>query len=239
MTMIHETSHLWGGSDLYGPRSEYNGNMTAMAGTTVNNVGNRNVFHFDPWHKMAFGWLQPRFFRLTDAGHCVSIGVAQSAGLREVTSPIVLYDPSIGSREYFIVEFRKRTVPGTSLSADAEMRDAEGGVAIWEVKPTAQGTLKGGINDTRDGVSGNFGRANFMGSPDWRVGKGQLWRAEHGDIDLKWSNGSRTGVTLRVGGMSSTSGGIQVAWFRGSPPVGPHDTRTDACFSAVAAAHGA
>ena len=246
MTMIHETSHLWGSKDLYGPGAGLNSALTTMAATGVSTPGVRKVWHFDPWHKMAFGWLRPRFYRTTDPGACVSLGAAQQAGFREDTSPVVLYDPVRGAEEYFILEFRKREVPGTILSADAEMADSQGGLAIWRVQPNAQGTLDGDFVRVSGSDTAKYARANHLGAPDARTGGSRLWRAEHGDIRLVWSDGTAwgtstpVGVTIRVGPVSPTGGGVQVAWFRGDePPAGPYDDLpTEACFRTVGAAHG-
>jgi M6 family metalloprotease-like protein len=244
MTMIHETSHTWGTKDLYGPGAALNDAMTTMDATEVRTRGVRIVYHLDPWHKMAFGWLQPRFFRTTDPGTCVSMRAAQEAGFEEITSPVVLYDPSRGAREYFILEFRRRAVPGTISSADADMADPDGGLAIWRVQPNARGNIDDDIIITSGADTLRYGRVNYLGAPGLQAGRGRLWRAEDGDILLSWSDGTPVGtttpvgVTLRVGPLSPTGGGIQVAWFRTAPPRGPfQDPRTEACFRTVEARH--
>ncbi len=84
--------------------------------------------HLDPFHKMHLGWLQPTVVK---ASGKQTIYPVESSG-----EAYILMDPEHGSKEYYIVENRQR-----SLMYDTHLADS--GIAVWHIMedPTEYSTL--------------------------------------------------------------------------------------------------
>jgi len=76
--------------------------------------------HLDPWARMKLGWLVPRV--VTSDGWVMLTDAETSLG----GSAVILYDPSHGTQEYFLVENRW---PGAST----ERNLAFAGLAVWHI----------------------------------------------------------------------------------------------------------
>ena len=105
-TTCHEIAHSLGAVDLYGVWGQQclNTGLTLM-GCTLGSIFPN--FHLDPWHKMLFGWSEPRLLSLSDGG-TVDLPAAQ---LRRSDAPILLFDPARGKNEFFLIEYRTRNTP--------------------------------------------------------------------------------------------------------------------------------
>ena len=87
---IHELFHTFGAVDLYGIWCE----SSVDVGLSLMSV---SVVHPDPWHKMQVGWSTPRIRSLTDGG---------IVDLPLTNAPVILYAPSHGASEFFMLEYR-------------------------------------------------------------------------------------------------------------------------------------
>ena len=77
---------------------------------------------------MQFGWTQPRIHSLNSSG-TTSLQAAQVDD--GYLGPIILYDPNRGTDEFFMLEYRTRTVTGYGPGYDQHV--AGNGMVIWHV----------------------------------------------------------------------------------------------------------
>lgn len=158
-TMAHETSHLFGTSDIYGPwlNPYFTNNFAAslMGSTVTGRDDDRWTTHLDPWHKIQLGWANPRVFEINGTTGCFYLDPAHLGGTipSQDRAPVILYDPNRGPDEYFILENRQRTrsfigsetsdpLTGATkkfYSYDADTADS--GIAVWHIQETANGDL--------------------------------------------------------------------------------------------------
>ncbi|HEY7496446.1 MAG TPA: PPC domain-containing protein [Candidatus Tectomicrobia bacterium] len=75
--------------------------------------------HLDPFHKLKYGWLEPTVYVLDDTSFVL-------LDVETTGNAAILYDPSWGATEYFIVENRVR---GSSF--DVSLPDE--GVLVWHI----------------------------------------------------------------------------------------------------------
>ena len=125
-TKCHELSHTLGTEDLYGAAGTCkSANVTLMSCT--GQYANETIFYLDPWHRMQLGWCEPRIRSLT-AGGIETINAAQ---VLDPNAPIILYDPAVGTSEFFMLEYRTHLSPG-GPGYDANV--ASDGLAVWHVQ---------------------------------------------------------------------------------------------------------
>jgi M6 family metalloprotease-like protein len=116
---FQETLGCW---DIYGTDQNLSDRLT----TQGNPNGPNDVYYLDPWHRMQLGWCDPRVQSLT-AGGITTIAAAQ---MSDPSSPVVLYDPTAGTDEFFMLEYRTQTSPNGG-GYDANV--ADNGLAIWHI----------------------------------------------------------------------------------------------------------
>ncbi len=111
----HELVHSLGiGWDMYNDYADSNG-LTVMSGAAV---------HLDPINKLLLGWYDhPQIYDLQRPGSCV---LQKPVTASENQQPILLFDSSRGTDEFFLIEYRKRE------GIDRAIPDE--GVAIWHAK---------------------------------------------------------------------------------------------------------
>lgn len=90
-------------------------------GCTIGGAGN---CHLDPWHKMLFGWSEPRLVALR-AGGVVDIPAAQ---LGSADGPVLLFDSTRGGSEFFLIEYRSRSTPS---GAGYDDNVSGNGMVLW------------------------------------------------------------------------------------------------------------
>lgn len=123
----HEMSHMLGAMDFYGIWGIggcLNSHLTLMSCTY------NEKYHLDAWHKMQFGWSEPRIYRI-DQGGAAMLDAAQ---LGAPDAPIILYDPNRGPSDFFLLEYRTKTV--TNLGGGYDANVAGNGLVIWHVAHT-------------------------------------------------------------------------------------------------------
>ncbi len=175
MTIAHELSHSLGTSDLYGP-GDFSAGLTLMGSTIFGQDDDRRTVHFDPWHKMRFGWVRPRIFAL-EAGGVAGVTASQFS---PANTPVILYDPARGTSEYFIVEFRN-SAPAGGGGHDTDLRyTPSSGLVVWHVVP------------------GNDPPAFHEGAPNLSMGGNALWNQEQTTPLLRWRDGTVSATQLRL-----------------------------------------
>jgi hypothetical protein len=94
--------------DLYGSwgrNDRLNDHLTVMGPSDF------TACYLDPWHRMQLGWVEPRIASLRSGG-ITNIPAAQ---MGDPTAPLLLYDPSRGLNEYWLLEYRTATSPAAAL----------------------------------------------------------------------------------------------------------------------------
>lgn len=142
-TFAHELAHQLRTVDIYGTDSRLSFELSLMGATIYDVEDDRRIFHFDPWHKIQLGWVEPQIYSIPELrreGSCLSLQtVAGSGDLedRDRGRPVILYDPDrydveTQTGEYYILEGR--------WPASYDMDVADRGMAVWYVR-TDEGAL--------------------------------------------------------------------------------------------------
>lgn len=169
--IAHELSHSLGTVDMYNT-GQGNSMLTLMGGYPF--WSNDQVpVHLDMWHKLQFGWAEPRVFRFSDPS---------STAVREAADgAIVLWDEARGASEYFLVERRRPNAPGQRYDSGVP----GDGVLIWRVQ-----------KDAPNGVA-------HLGAPDLTAGGSGVWRAGQQTPMLAWADGTPTNCYLTLSALSN------------------------------------
>jgi M6 family metalloprotease-like protein len=241
--VAHELTHQLGadtGFDIYGACVCMSTQMSLMGPSFVGDVD--RSFHFDPWTKIQLGWVKPRVYSISNPRASLTLPPAHAGSAPE---PVLVYDPSpgrLGTREYYLLEYR-RAGAGTY---DANIADADGGVAAWYVQTIASGSLAIAWNLY---APGQYLTNWIVGSPPdvgpWvgLQGQGTLWRSTHNLRSwlttcascLRWLDGTDAKIRFRTAAQGAT--GIDVEW-KTSTETAPASTRIDELRGASAAPGG-
>lgn len=211
-TICHESGHSFGVNyEAYTPLppgNPINNGMTIMSSTGYGSTGATAVFssawapgrlHFDPFHKLRFGWSEPRIVSLRAGGRLV-LPVATS---RTVNAPVILYDPLRGTNEYFIVEYRSRFQSSANYDIDfaSDHPTDGGGLVIWQIATQANHSAFGNwtpgdpaLNPPAQYSSSILCRC----TPDLNVTANRPWTSGAETPALKWFDGSSTATRIRV-----------------------------------------
>ena len=136
-TIAHELAHLLGTEDIYGATSR-SWQLSIMSSTIDrSSEDTKETYHLDPWHKIQLGWVKPRIRsteKLIDSTECMQLPAQDDA------RPLVLYDPSRGTNEYYLLE--NRDPKSGRLKYDGDIPGSSGGIAVWYVQTDPDGSLK-------------------------------------------------------------------------------------------------
>lgn len=133
---VHELSHLFGAVDLYGiwgtGDQDLNNDLSIMSG----------LCHHDAWHKMQFGWVEPRVATMAGGG----VATLYAPRLLRTDASLILYDGDVGADEFFLLEYRTQT-NALGVTTAYDTRVAGNGLIVWHVyhdgskMPIQQGEL--------------------------------------------------------------------------------------------------
>jgi M6 family metalloprotease-like protein len=210
-TIIHEFGHSFGiPYEMYTPTPSggtVNNGMAIMSSTGGGSAGATQVFsatwapgrlHFDPWHKMRFGWSEPRIVSLR-AGGRVILPVATS---RTVSAPVILYDPLRGTNEFFVLEYRSRFQSAANYDNDFGVETADGeGLVIWQVATQPNHSVFGNWTpgDPALNPPALYSSSILCRCPlDLNVTANRPWISEQETPALKWFDGSATSTRIHV-----------------------------------------
>ena len=209
-SIVHELAHLLqiriGGSyEGYGSSGRCVNNLfTAMSCTIVADADNRDVYHFDPYTKMRFGFLEPEITHLDDA-QCVALQpIEDQPGSK--TRSLILYDPDRGAGEYFMLEYRRPMT--ANYDGDPFGTGSFGlpdrGLGIWYVQTQANGAPASVSAFDGSGIMDAAlylvppGRATNPMQWGYPVSTNGLWGPADGPAMLTWPDGTSTGVEVQV-----------------------------------------
>lgn len=125
ITIIHENGHaLTHMADLYG----FGAGKLDFAGPTCNEADS-TLFAPNSWTKMHLGWITPT---VVEADGYYEVREANSTG-----DAFILYDPSRGTDDYFMVENRQR------MAGTYDQGASDSGLVIWRVSDSSLGVANG------------------------------------------------------------------------------------------------
>lgn len=206
LTGAHELMHaLYEAPDLYGFGV---GSFDVMGPT----IGGPMWFAPSAWTRMQLGWLTPQ---VATYDQWVYFQPSLTNGQTSL-----LYDPAKGSRDYFMIEYRRPSVGVHDQNIPEE------GLAIWRSDVQAWRSASGTIRPielmrsdgvTTPGCSGGF---CYGGSP------GDAWAAcrpapfNQRTMNRSWRDGTPAGVAVRaIGRLPTVSGfGTMRAWLDTAGP---------------------
>jgi M6 family metalloprotease-like protein len=162
--IAHELSHSLGTIDMYNSGAG-NSMLTLMGGYSFYS-DDQGTVHLDAWHKFALGWCEPRIQTLRGHGDVVVVGETSPS---RPDGSVILWDPTRGSTEYFILERRSRT--GVNRAYDSSV--AGDGVLLWRITPGASPPV------------------THLGAPSGIVGGNSVWH-DGQSIVPAWSDGTST-----------------------------------------------
>ena len=129
-TMGHELLHLMNATDLYGlwggwwvqpgkpnvwiSQERLNEGLSIMSGAYSG---------LDAWHKVQFGWAEPAIVFMRTGGLFTLRGATLGP-----TNALLLYDPSRGAKEFFLLEYRS-----SQLGQYESGLGTNHGLALWHV----------------------------------------------------------------------------------------------------------
>jgi M6 family metalloprotease-like protein len=199
MTLCHELMHSLGAYDLYGP-TDMNQSITLMGATIYSNPDDRRTYHLDPWHKMQYGWLEPRI-RSLPAGGIESLPAAQ---LGQSDGPLILHDPARGPEEFFMIEYRSWFL-SNPIGGSYDANTTGAGFAIWHIEQDANHDLKY--------LTPQIFTAFAEGSPDLSQGGNTLWSGPNATPPLRWNDMTQTATRLVARPFSIGVSTIEVEWL--------------------------
>jgi M6 family metalloprotease-like protein len=218
-TSNHELMHQIGAIDLYGPWGGcyyVNRGLTLMSGGAGGGVDSERIFGLDPWHKMLFGWTEPRLVAVGDTGTAQLAAYHLGPSVEPLRSrPLLIFDPRKGASEFFILEYR------TPYRLGYDRNVASSGLIIWHIAYEPSGQPSHGPAERPDchGAFVDLRNVYTRGAPDWQQGGSKAYTAEHGEITLKWANGSDSGVHVTVAPHKPTDPILEISVTAGGAMV--------------------
>lgn len=214
MSMCHELAHSLGALDLYGGDQNQNYEYTLMGSTIYKMADVMRTYHLDPWHKIQLGWVEPKIHSLDSPGSDI-IGAAE---LVEGDEPVILYSPTRGPNEYYLLEYRTNNRP-EGAGYDASVPGS--GLVVWHIKTDDN---KFPITLPNQTVPGNLDYAVFInGAKTFSRGTGTPWPSSSGGIvttfsdgvipyALKWLDGLGGNMKIKVGSLLDNGNRLKVSW---------------------------
>jgi M6 family metalloprotease-like protein len=201
-TVVHELVHNFANMyDLYYFTTYQNQPYTLNCQRTL--ASDCGWVHLDPWHKMTFGWNEPRIVSMSQGGRFY-IPAVQNA---DPTAPLLLYDPSRGTSEYFLLEYR--TVNrAAGLGFDYQL--GTNGLFIWHIQQDGIHNL---IKTTSPfGFTGpnTTPFANWIEGPPNNATPDAPWGSAQVTPYLRFNDGSQAIVRIRTSPFQPSDNGIYV-----------------------------
>lgn len=238
MTIAHELSHQLGAVEMYGGSGGENFGYSLMGATQFSPLDDRRTFHQDPWHKLMLGWIQPSVHSMDTPGKTTINAAQLGAG-----NSLILYSPSLGPNEYYLLEFRtavRKAGPGYDANAGnykySYGSPASQGLMIWHVQ--TQGIGGPDINsdvytvlaydqancqsDTTKPPVPCYQKSTYtLGAPTFVPGQGYVW-APNTKIPYPLTSATFQPAVpsfLTVGNVTNNGDTIEVSW--GPEPATP------------------
>lgn len=241
----HELFHQLGfGTHLYGPAGAVNLGASFFALHFPTDPASV-IATLDAPHRMRAGWMRPRVIRMDQTGGAARIGMTAGVADLDGQPPLLFYDPVRGHNEFFMVEYRNPnesrgfdtapgmvdrldviTTPGTPRRGSDGMIDLGQGVAVWYVRVDETGEKLASLAWPPQSGTGDLDGAYLVSPQSLRApfpvpGTGPLWQNGDGELQLRWYDGTPSGLMLRVGPMDASSRSVVVQWRHRSLPHRP------------------
>jgi M6 family metalloprotease-like protein len=185
-SMAHELSHSLNTIDLYGDY-DLSGHLSLMGVTIFPNIDDMQLFHFDPWHKMALGWHRPTILSLREPHMNIPLHAKASDS---PYNSYILYDPSHGNREFFMVEFRTpNTTSASGVNRTIYDTDVAGtGVVLWHVN-LGSDLKPRNLQEPPQHIPGIFA----LGANLDKFDSQRVWGSGAETPPLRWTDGTSAG----------------------------------------------
>lgn len=231
----HELCHCLGFSwDVY--NTSCFGQGYNLMGCTAGNVPPL-LWHIDPWFKLRLGWLRPRVAEISRFPGMAVIDPPQRAALSSYRPPVLLYDRSRGTKEFFTLDYRDSRAAGSTFAAGSPGgydRDVPvPGVKVWYTRTTPTHALDQITNAIIfPGPNGVLDTPANPATDDYAA-SGVIYPGRNGVVDtlplsddmLTWNNTlfptwrawdypSRDGAGLILDGTSTRQGVVE--WLDGT-----------------------
>jgi hypothetical protein len=184
-----------------------NGGRSLMA--AVNTANPALSMHLDPWHKMLVGWIEPRVFPIGKANSqklaAQHVSAIPEADLKR---PILLFDASKGSSEFFLLEYRARSALGF------DQAQVNSGLVVWQVSLNGAGRPFDVPADRKNcrGETLSVPSLYVRGAPNWQMGGNTAYWGGDGPFPLRWRDGTDTGVRVLVERHAASDWRIAISW---------------------------
>lgn len=242
-TIAHELSHalgiFWEG---YGNSGNENFQYSIMS-STVGTPRDLHTWHLDPFAKLKLGWVEPKIIAFDSRGdpslasQCLVLPAIERSRLSPAPPAAILYDPSRGRNEFFVLEYRRAlqsNYDGDPWNTGSRGMGQDRGLAVWAVKtkantdPLAVPSMDGATNCGTDKKQRCQDSAIYIYSPFGGIGSvvpaRGLWTTADGEQPLRWLkwDGSRfvaptlNPFVLRVAGTLGRGSSLAVEVNRGS-----------------------
>lgn len=210
-TVVHELHHNFANMyDLYYYTTNQNKPYTLNSLRTL--ASDSGWVHLDPWHKMTFGWNEPRIVSMREGGRFF-IPAAQNAN---PIAPLLLYDPGVGTSEYFLLEYR--TVSRTA-GPGFDYQLGTNGLFLWHIQQDSNHNL---IKTTSPfGFTGanTTPFANWIEGPPNNATPDAPWGPDDVTPYLRFNDGSQAMARIRTLPFQPSDNGVYVEVLVDRPDV--------------------
>lgn len=158
------------------------------------------IVHLDPWQKMQLGWCEPRILSIHSGG----LETIPAVQMGRPDAPVLLYDPSRGSNEFFLLEYRTADSPnGSGYDSDV----AGNGLVVWHIRQDGNHHLLLLPNNTQNDWS--------EAPPNFQHPSHGVWTNTSPSAYLQWQDGTQTVTRFRVLPFNHGDGSITVELLTG------------------------
>jgi M6 family metalloprotease-like protein len=184
-----------------------NRNVTLMAAANAGKPS--QTVYLDPFHKMMAGWNEPRLYAVGAPGRTrlSALHVPATPG-EDLRRPLLIYDGTRGSSEFFLMEYRTPSALGYDIDASTS------GLVIWHVMLDANGRLYRAPADRANCKGKTFPVPTLFtrAGPDWKLGGGRGYWGGDGPFRPKWMDGTEVGIEISVAKHEQVDWAIEVSW---------------------------
>ncbi|MBI5385934.1 MAG: hypothetical protein HZA90_14745 [Verrucomicrobia bacterium] len=237
-SIAHEVSHALGARDMYdsaGNKGLDTGLMTATL--QYINLPGYTSLGLDAWHRMQFGWVEPRIASLTAGGSAL----LPAAQMTDPAAPLLLYDPAHGTADFLLLEYRSSFVTGRSSTYDQVIWPTNG-LAIWRIK---QDGSHAPVDLDPNPQRWDWALWNLT-YPSLGVSGVGLWGSGTTTPSIHWVDGTDTGIQFAVHPFVQGAPSLRVEWlnstgywvdfnYHGSPQDGQFATPFETLAQGLAA----
>jgi M6 family metalloprotease-like protein len=204
--MAHELMHMFfGGSDMYD--DDDGGGIDRFFESDWASLMDRHYFHphVDPFHKLKLGFLVPNLI----AVNSFTPGVVNLQNVETTGEALIIYDPTRGDSEYFIVENRFK---GTSYDVVNQLNS---GPFVWHVVenfPTARARSSTGVTETNVTDAAFAANVQMGNINDWgRFSVRFLGSVANTSLGLRFTGNTNPSIRISNNGGNAATIGITLA----------------------------